>query len=90
MVHQPLPRGLKKAIERLESEPARAWRLENLAAAVGVAPRTLQKHFRRFLHCAPLAFLRELRFNRARQELLHGPRHASVTEIATACGFNHL
>ena len=90
MVHQPLPIGLKKAIERLESEPARAWRLEHLAAAVGVAPRTLQKHFRCFLDCSPLGFLRELRFDRARQELLHGPRHASVTEIARACGFNHL
>ena len=41
MIHQPLPIGLKKAIERLESEPARAWRLGDLAAAVGVAPRTL-------------------------------------------------
>jgi len=42
MVRQPLPRGLKKAIERLESEPARAWRLEDLATAAGVAPRTFR------------------------------------------------
>jgi AraC-like DNA-binding protein len=90
MARQRLPRGLKKAIERLESEPARAWRLENLAAAAGVAPRTLQKHFRRFLGCAPLAFLRELRFERARQQLLHGSKQASVTEIATGSGFCHL
>jgi AraC-like DNA-binding protein len=81
---------LRKAIEHLEGEPARAWRLEDLSAAAGVAPRTLQKHFRHFLGRAPLAFLREIRFDRARQQLLHGPGHASVTEIATACGFNHL
>src|SRR6478736_5348482 len=62
MVRQPLPRGLRKAIERLESEPARAWRLDDLATAAGVAPRTLQKHFRRFVGRAPLAFLRELRW----------------------------
>jgi AraC-like DNA-binding protein len=90
MIRQPLPRGLKKALERLESEPARAWRLEELAAAAGLAPRTLQKHFRRFLGSAPRAFLRELRLTRARQELLHGPSLTSVTEIATANGFAHL
>jgi AraC-like DNA-binding protein/tetratricopeptide (TPR) repeat protein len=90
MVRHPLPRGLKKAIERLESEPSRAWRVRDLAATAGVAPRTLQKQFRGFLGCAPLAFLRDLRFDRARQELLHAPGHASVTEIATGCGFSHL
>jgi AraC-like DNA-binding protein/tetratricopeptide (TPR) repeat protein len=90
MVRQPVSRGLRKAIQCLEGEPERAWRLGDLAAAAGVAPRTLQKHFHRFLGRAPLAFIRELRFRRARQELLHGPGHASVTEIATSCGFSHL
>jgi len=90
MVRQPLPRGLKKALERLESEPARVWRLEELAATAAIAPRTLQKHFRRFLGSAPLAFLRELRLTRARQELLHGPGLSSVTAIATANGLGHL
>jgi AraC-like DNA-binding protein/tetratricopeptide (TPR) repeat protein len=90
MVRQPLPRGVRTALERLESEPARAWRLEELATAAGVAPRTLQKHFRRFVGRAPLALLRELRWTRARQALLHAPAHASVTEIATTWGFGHL
>jgi AraC-like DNA-binding protein len=90
MVREPLPRGLKKAIEWLEAEPARPWRLRDLAAASGVAARTLQKHFHRFAGTSPLAFLRELRFRRARQQLLHAPEHVSVTELATRCGFNHL
>jgi len=86
----PLPRDLKKAIEWLEAEPMRPWRLGDLATACGVSQRTLQKHFRRFLGRAPLSFLRELRFDRARQELLGGCGHASVTEIATRCGLGHL
>jgi AraC-like DNA-binding protein/tetratricopeptide (TPR) repeat protein len=90
MVRPPLPRSLKKAIERLEGEPARAWRLEDLAIAACVAPRTLQKHFRRYVGRAPLAFLRELRFDRARHGLLHGSEQASVTKIATDSGFGHL
>jgi AraC-like DNA-binding protein/tetratricopeptide (TPR) repeat protein len=85
-----LPRGLKKAIEWLEAEPARPWRVGELAALCGVAPRTLQKHFHRFLDQAPLAFLRDLRFDRARRELLRGVHDTSITEIATRCGFVHL
>jgi transcriptional regulator GlxA family with amidase domain len=67
MARELLPRGLKKAIEWLEAEPARPWRVGELAAVCGVAPRTLQKHFRHFVGRAPLAFLRELRFDRAHQ-----------------------
>ena len=70
MVGEPLPRDLKKAIERLEAEPERQWRLCDLAALCGVSPRTLQKHFRLFLGSTPRTFLRELRFDRARQGLL--------------------
>jgi AraC-like DNA-binding protein len=89
MVREPLPRDLKKAIERLEAEPERPWRLCDLAVLCGVSPRTLQKHFRLFLRSTPRAFLRERRFDRARQELLRGYPEARVTEIATRCGFDH-
>ena len=81
---------MKKAIEWLESEPARPWRVGELAALCGVAPRTLQKHFHRFLDQAPLAFLRDLRLDCVRQELLRGAPDTSITEIATRYGFVHL
>ena len=42
------------------AEPDRPWTLASLATACGVAPRTLQKHFRRFLDRTPVAFVREL------------------------------
>ena len=89
MVREPLPRDLKKAVERLEAEPERPWRLCDLAVVCGVSPRTLQKHFRLFLRSTPRRFLRELRFDRARKELLGGCEEARVTEIATRCGFDH-
>src|SRR5262249_8371396 len=81
---------LKETIERLKAEPERAWRLADLAKMCGVAPRTLQKHFRRFLGRAPRAFLQELRFERARRDLLGGYEQASVTEVAIRRGFAHL
>jgi AraC-like DNA-binding protein/TolB-like protein len=86
----PLPRDLKQALDRLTAEPERGWTLASLAAACGVAPRTLQKHFRRFLDCTPLEFVRDLRLDRARQQLLWEPTVASVTDVAARCGFNHL
>jgi AraC-like DNA-binding protein/tetratricopeptide (TPR) repeat protein len=81
---------LNRALDRLAAEPERAWTLASLAAACGVAPRTLQKHFRRFLDCTPLEFIRDLRLDRARQQLLREPTTASVTDVATRWGFNHL
>ena len=90
MSNHPLPRDVKKALDLLETDPARAWTVGKLAAACGVARRTLQKHFRRVVGQTPLEYLSEVRLARARQELLRAPRDVSVTEIATGCGFSHL
>jgi len=90
MTSRPLPRDLNRALDRLKGEPERSWTLVSLATACGVAPRTLQKHFRQFLGRTPLEFIRELRLDQARQELLRQPTAASVTDIAVRCGFNHL
>src|SRR5262249_12338190 len=90
MAAQPLAGDLHRALARLEAEPERAWTVASLAAACGVAPRTLQKHFRRFLGRTPLAFIRELRLDQARRQLLGASASASVTDVAARCGFNHL
>jgi transcriptional regulator GlxA family with amidase domain len=87
---RPLPRDLRKALDRLEAEPNRPWRVEDLAAISGVARRTLHKHFRRFLSRTPMQFLRELRLARARQELLRASPGAGVAEVAERCGITHL
>src|SRR5579872_4835253 len=70
MVDKLLPRHLRKAVERLKADPARAWTVGEIAACSGVAPRTLQRLFRRFLGCLPMRFLRDLRLDRARSEAL--------------------
>ncbi len=90
MPSRPLPRDLNRALDRLNAEPERSWTLSSLATACGVAPRTLQKHFRRFLGRTPREFIRDLRLDLARQHLLRGPTQALVTDVAARCGFNHL
>ncbi len=82
-----LPRAVRCALDLVEAEPANAWTLPKLAKAAGVAPRTLQKQFRRVLGKSPLNVIREARLARARGELLRGG--ASVTEVAVSCGFGH-
>lgn len=84
------PRDVKKALELLTAEPARAWTLNDLAVSCRVSRRTLLRNFRRFADGSPMAMLRAIRLDRARQMLLAAPPRASVTSIATQCGFNHL
>lgn len=85
----PLPRDVRKALDLLEADPAREQGTDALAASCGVAPRTLQKHFRRFLGRTPQEVQCTLRLERARQELLLGLPGASITDIALHWGFRH-
>ena len=89
MLAQPLPHDVKRAIDLLRGDLARPWRIGDLARSCGVPRRTLEKHFRRFAGCAPLAFLRAERLDRARRKLLKARPGTSVMEIAVDCGLSH-
>jgi AraC-like DNA-binding protein len=84
-----LPRDVKKAIGLLQDDLGRAWKIDEIARLCGVPRRTLEKHFKRFLRCAPLKFLHNERFEQARRKLLRAPPSANVMQIASDCGFNH-
>ena len=84
------PRLLKKALDLVEADPARAWAVGEIASACGVPRRTLQRHFRRFVGRTPTQFVRDLRLDKARKELVRALDPVSVTEIAGRCDFNHL
>ena len=86
---QPLPHDVKKAIDLLRGDLARRWRIGDLARCCDVPRRTLEKHFQRFVGCAPLEFLRAERLDQARRKLLRARPGTSVMEIAADCGLNH-
>jgi AraC-like DNA-binding protein/tetratricopeptide (TPR) repeat protein len=81
---------VKKAIALLQADPARMRSIDDLAVACGVARRTLEKHFRRFVGRSPSQVRREFVLERVRRELLRAQSEASITEIAVRCGVNHL
>ena len=89
MLAGPLPHDVKKAIDLLQGDLARPWGIGDLARHFDVPRRTLEKHFRRFVGCAPLEFLRAERLDQARRKLLKARPGASVTKIAADCGLNH-
>jgi AraC-like DNA-binding protein/tetratricopeptide (TPR) repeat protein len=89
MLGRPLPRDVRKAIDLLQGDPGRAWKIDDIARLCGVPRRTLEKHFRRFLGRAPLKFLHNERFDQVRRKLLRAPPGANVMQIAADCGFNH-
>jgi len=79
-------------------ERAKAWIAENLrkdfhpselAAAVGISPRTFQKIFLKFANTTPVHYVSDLRMECARAELLDPENTRTVSEIANALDFHH-
>jgi AraC-like DNA-binding protein/tetratricopeptide (TPR) repeat protein len=85
----PASKDVWRAIEYLRASMARKITTAELAAASGVAERTLRKHFRRFVGHAPLQHWRRLRLAAARDALMSGAEDVSITDIATRYGFGH-
>jgi transcriptional regulator GlxA family with amidase domain len=76
---------------------AEAWLRQHLAtpptiaklcAAVGTRERTLHEAFREHLDASPMAYLKALRLQAARQDLLTS-WNKRVTDVALDWGFNH-
>jgi AraC-like DNA-binding protein/tetratricopeptide (TPR) repeat protein len=84
-----LPRGVRRVLEAMRTAGARELTASELAAIAGVSTRTLQRQFVTSLGKTPQAALRDIRFERARRELLRGSPQASVLDIALRCGFTH-
>jgi len=64
--------------------------VSDIAAAIGVTPRSVQYTFRRHLGATPLQYLRRVRLDRAHRDLQAAdPAVDTVTEIAGRWRFSH-
>jgi AraC-like DNA-binding protein len=84
-----LPRSVRGALDAMRANIEHDWSVTDLASAAAVSARTLQRQFRVFLGKTPGGALREIRFEHARRELLHGQLGTKVTDVALRCGFAH-
>ncbi len=89
-VQCPQPHHVRRALSFMRNNVAEKITLAGLAAACATSERTLLKQFRKFVGLSPLAYLRRLRLNLARGELLRADCESAVSEIAIGCGFTHL
>jgi AraC family ethanolamine operon transcriptional activator len=63
--------------------------IHSLCAALAASERTLHQAFREHLNATPKAYLKTLRLNAARADLLRGEGSTRVTDVALDWGFQH-
>ncbi|MCY1296406.1 AraC-binding-like domain protein [compost metagenome] len=85
-----LPRHVKLAEDYLRAHPEQPISVELLARISGVSGRSLFSGFQQFLGVSPMRYLRDLRMERLRRDLLDPGQPRSVTELATRWGFFQL
>jgi AraC-like DNA-binding protein len=84
------PRDLRRAIDYMEANLAAPITIADIAEASGIAGRTLFQHFRDFRGTSPFRYLREARFEKARDGLRRAQPEEGVAEVARRWGFSHL
>ncbi len=83
------PATLRRAVVYIEANAARDISIGEIAGAARVTRRAVQQAFRRHLDTTPTAYLRQVRLDAARRELLAAePGALTVTEVAHRWGFS--
>lgn len=88
-VHPAQPRIIKRVLDAMEADPARAWTAADMADAAGVSIRRLQVGFREYLGCSPRDALVDLRLRRVRADLRSSDTDSTIAEVAMRWGFTH-
>lgn len=81
------PRNLRLALSYIEANLEQPLTLEEVAAAAGTSPRSLQAAFRQHCQLTPMGYWRTCRLDRARDDLAESA--CTVTEAALRWGFTH-
>jgi AraC-like DNA-binding protein len=85
------PSAIRTAIEVIEEDAHLPLTLTSIAARSHASVRTLQQGFQRHLGTSPMAYLREVRLQRAHQTLLKcDPSTVTVASVAYHWGFTNL
>ncbi|GAA3054964.1 AraC family transcriptional regulator [Streptomyces roseofulvus] len=84
------PAPVKRAMDAVRERPEHPFTTAELAAHARVSVRRLQESFREYVGMSPMAYVREVRLERVREELRAAePDEVSVSEVAWRWGFAH-
>jgi AraC-like DNA-binding protein len=86
----PAPRDLKRALDYIHANLDQPLAVADLVAVAGVPGRTLYKHFQDFKGASPMAYVRQARLAKVREDLLNAASCTRVTQVAGRWGFDHL
>ncbi len=86
----PAPRHVLRAMEYMQHNAGRPITMTEVAAAAAVSVRALQQGFQHFRATTPTDYLRDLRLQQVRRELLDPQAPSSVSGIALRWGFAHM
>jgi AraC-like DNA-binding protein len=85
----PLPRYVRTALDFIRANAGKPLTSAEIARAAGVAGRTLQYGFRRFVGATPIEILRRERLDRCRLAFALGRGEAAISDVARRWGFAH-
>jgi AraC-like DNA-binding protein len=83
------PRQVKRAIDFMIANLGNPMEIADIARQSGVSVRALQAAFQQFKHVTPLEYLRRLRLDAVRQDLLENTGE-TISDIARRRGFTHM
>jgi len=85
-------RAVRQSLDFIEQHLSEPVTMDAIAEHVGVSIRSIQQGFKDELGVTPMAYLRERRLERVREELTDAAAEdgVTVTEVAERWGFNHL
>ncbi len=83
--------SVRRAVDFIDQHAGEPIGLTEIAAAARMGTRTVQEAFRRHLDTTPMAYVRQVRLERAHQALLAADPAAGTTvaDIAATWGFAH-
>lgn len=91
VLRQPRNARLRAAVQYVRDHAAEPVTISDLAAASGLSVRSVQESFRRVFDVSPLTYLRHVRLDHVREELLdEDPQAGAVGDVARRWGFAHL
>jgi AraC-like DNA-binding protein len=89
-VASPTPGVVRHAEDFIRRNADAPITVEEVARDAGISIRSLQAGFREWCNTTPRAYLRQIRLDRVREELLRPTPSTRVTETALRWGFAHL